>query len=486
MADVNIELRDFLLRRQHYIHRFENGTIKNIVKHYHDAKPQIATSLQKLVDTGQGFGVQYQITRLQAQLNEIDFVLKNATVNGITDLSNTLNSFAWNEKEVYEKLLEDKFGKIGIITTRIPLEQINEIIDIPLGGLKYSERMMNNYGKAMIDIRAGLTQSIIQGEDMAKASRRLFGKGQAMGGGVGEKLMRNSEIITRTEIMRVSNQTQQKVYEANKDILKGVEFISTLDNRTCLLPQSLVYTKRGWITIEDVKVGDKVLTYNMRWRRITHKVKQVKEKYLKIKLSNGKYLKITPDHRVATKKGWIEIGELKPGDLIYGISVYQELLMDEIKIVSIEIVQEKTEVYDITVEEDASFLTEGIFVHNCIVCGSKDGKTYYYKKNPPTAIDVPPLHPYCRCILSPITKSWKELGEKIPPVYGASTRASFTGQVPATLSYSQWLKTQDDKFVEDILGPKRFKMWKDEDLSLNEMVKGNKVIPLEKLNFSST
>jgi len=160
--------------------------------------------------------------------------------------------------------------------------------------------------------------------------------------------------------------------------------------------------------------------------------------------------------------------------------------MDEIKIVSIEIVQEKTEVYDITVEEDASFLTEGIFVHNCIVCGSKDGKTYYYKKNPPTAIDVPPLHPYCRCILSPITKSWKELGEKIPPVYGAATRASFTGQVPATLSYSQWLKTQDDKFVEDILGPKRFKMWKDEDLSLNEMVKGNKVIPLEKLNFSST
>ncbi len=50
--------------------------------------------------------------------------------------------------------------------------------------------------------------------------------------------------------------------------------------------------------------------------RMTHWVCNGTREVLEVKLRSGARLKLTPDHKVLTEKGWIEIGSLKPGHYI--------------------------------------------------------------------------------------------------------------------------------------------------------------------------
>lgn len=65
----------------------------------------------------------------------------------------------------------------------------------------------------------------------------------------------------------------------------------------------------------------------------------------------------------------------------------------------------------------------------------------------------------CRSTMSPVVKSWKELGidlEEMPP----STRASMSGQVPEDTTYQEWLRKQSAARQDEILGASRGKLFR--------------------------
>jgi len=76
--------------------------------------------------------------------------------------------------------------------------------------------------------------------------------------------------------------------------------------------------KKKNIKIRDIKIGDEVLTYNEKIKKIeSNKVKKVMDRiadsYYILKV-NKKEIKITGEHPVYTRKGWIEVKDLKKGD----------------------------------------------------------------------------------------------------------------------------------------------------------------------------
>ena len=98
------------------------------------------------------------------------------------------------------------------------------------------------------------------------------------------------------------------------------------------------------------------------------------------------------------------------------------------------------------------------------ICQALDGTVF-----PIDDGERPPAHPNCRSVMLPITKSWEELGLKGKDL-PTSTRASMDGQVPANLTYSDWLRGHDREFVEDILGPTRAGMFLDQGIPLGRFV----------------
>jgi len=90
----------------------------------------------------------------------------------------------------------------------------------------------------------------------------------------------------------------------------------------CLTGDSVVDTSEGSMTllelVERVKDGEEmyILSYDEEQERIVHQkvlwgdLTRKQAEIVKIRLKDGKELRLTPDHKVFTDKGWIEAGAL--------------------------------------------------------------------------------------------------------------------------------------------------------------------------------
>lgn len=98
------------------------------------------------------------------------------------------------------------------------------------------------------------------------------------------------------------------------------------------------------------------------------------------------------------------------------------------------------------------------------VCRARDGKVYEPGKGP-----RPPAHWNCRSTTTPVTKSFRDLGIDLDEV-PAGTRASMDGQVPADMTYGQWLARQPAAVQDDILGATKGKLFRDGGLTVDRFV----------------
>lgn len=88
------------------------------------------------------------------------------------------------------------------------------------------------------------------------------------------------------------------------------------------------------------------------------------------------------------------------------------------------------------------------------LCKSRDGKLY-----PIDSGERPPAHFRCRSSMTPVLKSWKEMGLKERDI-PEGTRASMNGQVAETETYQTWLKKQPHAFQDETLGKARAEMFR--------------------------
>jgi hypothetical protein len=106
------------------------------------------------------------------------------------------------------------------------------------------------------------------------------------------------------------------------------------------------------------------------------------------------------------------------------------------------------------------------------ICMLRDGKQYTNDTHKPIGHSLPWLggpgkaHWNCRSMDVPILKSFKDLGlniDDLPP----KARASMDGQVPADMTYADWLSKQIAARQDEILGPTRGKLLRDGGLTLD-------------------
>ncbi|MEK8127558.1 S8 family serine peptidase [Paenibacillus filicis] len=161
-----------------------------------------------------------------------------------------------------------------------------------------------------------------------------------------------------------------------KKIFKGVRFFEPLTIAkpcSCFAAGTLIQTDHGMKPIEEIKVGDKVLSQHPETRQ--QEYKEVEDTYVNemtelLRLHIGQELISTsPYHPIwIENKGWVTSSDLQVGDRV--------LLKDgsTASIDEIEHVYEKVLVYNFTVQDFHTYFIadSGIWVHNtiCISLGS--------------------------------------------------------------------------------------------------------------------
>ncbi len=152
-----------------------------------------------------------------------------------------------------------------------------------------------------------------------------------------------AEALTRTMTNHIATSARTQTLQENADILDGMRIIATLDSRTTILCASLdqdvialdapgppfhwnacakgtmVSTMSGPVAIEDVQVGDLVLTHMGRYKRVTAVMARVDSGRSRELVNNfGARSRLTNDHPVLTlKKGWIKSGDIEIGDVVF-------------------------------------------------------------------------------------------------------------------------------------------------------------------------
>jgi len=145
------------------------------------------------------------------------------------------------------------------------------------------------------------------------------------------------------------------------------------------------------------------------------------------------------------------------------------------RVESVEIVSESAVVHDLQVADDHSFIVAGVVVHNSQICMGLDGQVFAY--DDPNR-KVPPQHYNCRSVTTANVK-WEELGIE-PPEPG--TRQAPGGQVSAQTTYEDWLSDQTEDVQNDILGPGRAKLFREDKVGLKDLItKDNRRRTLDQL-----
>lgn len=145
-------------------------------------------------------------------------------------------------------------------------------------------------------------------------------------------------------------------------------------------------------------------------------------------------------------------------------------------IITGELVNEPAEVYTLTIEGDPTFVAGGLIVHNCKRCAALDGQAWNLdgEKLPGTKVEfiAPPIHFGDRCVLSPIAKTFRDIGLDIPEPKQGGQRASSLGPVHGKTTFDDFLARQSPEFVQRVLGKKRADMWKAGKITVRDLVSG--------------
>ena len=136
----------------------------------------------------------------------------------------------------------------------------------------------------------------------------------------------------------------------------------------CLAPETQIRTTQGYKNITEVKIGDKVYTHLCGKSFPVTQVmeRDVDEEIAVIYLAKQK-IRITKEHPILTKRGWIKAGEIVKGDIC--LHTIKTLLPAGIqngtvvRWVSTE--HYKGKVYNLEVEKAHSYSGKNIIFHNC-------------------------------------------------------------------------------------------------------------------------
>jgi SPP1 gp7 family putative phage head morphogenesis protein len=130
----------------------------------------------------------------------------------------------------------------------------------------------------------------------------------------------------------------------------------------CVKMGTKITTPLGEKNIEDIQVGDKVLTHLGHYMSVTDTMNHFPDKLVDLHTSSY-HVRITPNHPILQWDmfngvyQWVNAGDLRDGSMICTVNGYE----------SVSVVQEcePEQVYNISVSEDESYTANGIIVHNC-------------------------------------------------------------------------------------------------------------------------
>lgn len=258
MATVNERLRDESIAHAIWVSRYSTGVAKRMVKILNESDAELTARLIVAMDDLDASN--FTVTRLEALLSSVRATNAQAVEAMRVNLADELLSLAQHEAgyqlSLFQHLLPD------VVLTHHPLVGISAdavyaaAMGQPFQGRLLSEWASNLEADRLNRITNTVRQGFLLGDTTEQIARKV--RGHANRGyedGALQLSRSNAASIAKTAVGHLAATVRNGFTDANSDILKGKQWLSTLDTHTtqlCIVRDRLKYT------LDNKPIGHKV------------------------------------------------------------------------------------------------------------------------------------------------------------------------------------------------------------------------------------
>jgi SPP1 gp7 family putative phage head morphogenesis protein len=235
-TNVNEELLNRSLRHAVFIQKFKTHEANKLVSFLNDeVLPDLVDQMRQRLPSAIGTPGHLTNLRLKALYETNKQILRAGLSQANSILAKDMKEFALSEAEWQTKVFNKATPSVfGIDYTTPPPSLLKSIVTSnPFDGRILKDHFSKLSSDAQKNIKSSINKGIANGESLQKMMRRVRGSlaDRYSKGNLGE-LRRHTEAITRTSVAHVTNNARIATYSENDHVVKGYQFLATLDSRT--------------------------------------------------------------------------------------------------------------------------------------------------------------------------------------------------------------------------------------------------------------
>jgi len=241
MASINEELSDRFKTHQIYLLRMDADERRKVLELFSAMEKELENELSQInrvLRNGSVADIKNNLTQIlksdyyKRTLSMIQKTIKTRYAQASDLISADLLEIAENETKYTSRALGDAM-KLDFSDNILTENYLRNVVNTAMiDGAPTAEWWKRQAEKTRLVFEDGIRQGLVKGEGMDDITRRLFGTAKQPG--MMEKRRKNAEALVRSSVQAVTNKTRLETLKRNNDVVKGIQWSSTLDNRTSL------------------------------------------------------------------------------------------------------------------------------------------------------------------------------------------------------------------------------------------------------------
>ena len=234
MPTANELLQEYGISHSVYLERYKTQVLNDLILLMEEIDKDLVDRIALKA------GETFTKARMERLLQDIRQINGEAVAELKIGLRDQINEFGSYEAQFQEKRIQQAIPIRWNISQPSPDQIFAAVMARPFEG-KLFEDHINRYEQRRLElIQRAIRQGWVEGESIDQIVRRIRGRrANKYADGIIEATRREAASLVRTAINNTASVAREQLYRENGDLIKGVQYVATLDNRTTLICASL-------------------------------------------------------------------------------------------------------------------------------------------------------------------------------------------------------------------------------------------------------
>lgn len=216
--------------------RFSAGESRRIRSLLTDLQDQLTLKIEAYGDESENL----TLRRMQALFKATDLTIENSYAEIASTHDDNMMSLAevmaGKTRETINQTLNVSLLNVGVPESVLKA-MVNDDISMGLPAKEWWDGQSNRLRQRF---QSAIRQGVFAGENLSDLKRRVRGKREnGFKDGIMQTTSREAEALIRTSVQSIAQNARMETFKANDDVIKGVQWLSTLDLRTTTQCQAL-------------------------------------------------------------------------------------------------------------------------------------------------------------------------------------------------------------------------------------------------------